>query len=145
MANQTTARYDDRQEGVLVDVPFNNNTIYAGALVCVDGSGYAVKGDNAKQFLGVAMENSAEAKAAGRNYIRVWVEGVFTFNMTGATATDLGKFVTVGADDNHVATATEVSSYSSSLTAATAYGKIVGKIVEVTDTTNGIVRVKLGM
>lgn len=146
MANLTAGRDDKRQEGDLIDVPFGTNTIYAGALVCVDASGYAVKGDNSKQFLGVAMENTANATAEGRDYIRVWCKGEFEFNMTSAAATDLGKVVIVGADDNTVAAATEVSSLASTtLTAATAYGKIVGKIVAVTDTTNGKVRVRLGL
>ena len=92
------------------------------------------------------MENSADAKLAGRDYIRVWMKGEFEFNMTSAAATDLGKVVIVGADDNTVAAATEASSLASTtLTAATAYGKIVGKIVAVTDTTNGKVRVRLGL
>lgn len=141
MTNLSASRDDERQEGVLIDVPFNQNTIYAGGMVCVDGSGYVVKADNAKPFLGVAMESTSDAKAKGRDYIRVWVKGEFEFDFADVAATDLGKHVIVGADDHTIALATEVTA---SLTYATAYNLIVGKIVK-TDTTAKTVRVVLGL
>lgn len=145
MSNLSASRDDKRQDGALIDVPFNENTIYAGGMVCVDSSGYAVKADNAKPFLGVAMESTADATAHGRNYIRVWVKGEFEFNWASAAATDLGKHAIVGSDDNSIALATEVSSLASTtLTAATALNLIVGKIVKV-DTTAKTVRVVLGL
>lgn len=145
MADLTAARNDKREEGDLIDVKFGSNTIYAGSLVCVDSEGNAVKGDNAKAFLGVAMEDTATAIAERRDYIRIWVKGEFEFKKGSAAATDLGKHVIVGADDNTVALATEVSSLeSTTLTAATAYNLIVGKITKV-DTTNNLVRVVLGI
>ena len=145
MADLSAFRNDKREEGDLIEVPFGENTIYAGGLVCVDSSGNAVKADNEKPFLGVAMENSANAVAEKRSYIRVWVKGEFEFKKSSAAATDLGKHTIVGADDNTVALATEVSSLASTtLTAATAYNLIVGKITKV-DTTNNLVRVVLGI
>ena len=145
MANLSASRDDKRQEGVLIDVPFNQNTIYAGGMVCVDGSGYAVKADNAKPFLGVAMESTINATKEGRNYIRVWVKGEFEFDFADVAATDLGKHVKVGADDHTIALATEASSLASTtLTAATAYNLMLGKIVK-TDTTAKTVRVVLGL
>ena len=142
MANLSASRDDKRQEGVLIDVPFNQNTIYAGGMVCVDGSGYAVKADNAKPFLGVAMESTAKATAEGRDYIRVWVKGEFEFDFASVAATDLGKHVIVGADDHTIALATEATTATPAY--ATAYNLIVGKIVK-TDTTAKTVRVVLGL
>lgn len=142
MANLAASRDDKRQEGVLIDVPFNQNTIYAGGMVCVDGSGYAVKADNAKPFLGVAMESTIDATKEGRDYIRVWVKGEFEFDFASVAATDLGKHVKVGADDHTIALATEAT--TSTPAYATAYNLIVGKIVK-TDTTAKTVRVVLGL
>ena len=142
MANLSASRDDERQDGTLIDVPFNQNTIYAGGMVCVDGSGYAVKADNAKPFLGVAMESTVRATKEGRNYIRVWVRGEFVFDYASATATDLGKHVIVGADDHTVALATEATTATPAY--ATAYNLVVGKVTGV-DATNHKVRVALGL
>lgn len=139
MANLTAGRHDKREEGVLIAVPYGANTVYAGGLVCADASGNAKAGTSALAgtFLGVAMENSADAKAEGRAYVRVWAEGTFEFNLASAAATDLGAKVILAGDDTTVAKAVVAGD------TPTTFDKIIGKIVEVTDTTNGKVRVKI--
>ena len=128
MANQTAARDADRQEGVLVDVLHNDNTIYAGAIVTADGDGYAHAGQAGKPVIGVAMEDTP---ADGREYIRVYTEGVVEFAGTGFTQEDLGKLVIVGSDDHSVALAGDDA----------AANQIVGKIININSATS--VRVKL--
>ena len=128
MANQTAARDADRQEGVLVDVLHNDNTIYAGAIVTADGDGYAHAGQAGKPVIGVAMEDTP---ADGREYIRVYTEGVVEFAGTGFTQKDLGKLVIVGSDDHSVALAGDDA----------AANQIVGKIININSATS--VRVKL--
>ncbi len=130
MANVSAGRDDKRREGVLISVDAGlTNTIYAGTLVTVDASGNAKAGEANTPFIGVAMEGTGDVEGTK---IRVWTEGTFEFNITSVAATDLGKTVKVG-DDNTVALADE----------NTANNQVVGKIVEVVDTTNGKVRVKI--
>ena len=131
MANQTAARDADRQEGVLVDVLHNDNTIYKGALVTVDTNGYAHAAESGKAFIGVAMEDTP---TDGREYIRVYTEGVAQFDGAGFTQADTGKLVTVGSDDHSVALAKDGDD-------APAANEIVGKIINVISATS--VRVKL--
>lgn len=130
MANLTEARDDERQEGDLIDVAYGSNTIYAGAIVCVDSNGYATTGASGLAVLGVAMENSENAALQNRGYIRVWAKGEFAFNKESATVTDLGKYVVVS-DDNTVALADSEDA-----------NQIVGKITGV-NTTDNTVRVVL--
>lgn len=130
MANVSADRDDKRREGVLISVDAGlTNTIYAGTLVTVDASGNAKAGETNTPFIGVAMEGTGDVEGTK---IRVWTEGAFEFNIASVAATDLGKTVKVG-DDNTVALADE----------NTANNQVVGKIVEVVDTTNGKVRVKI--
>jgi len=136
MANLTQDRADGRQEGVLIDVPFGSNTIYAGAIVSVDSAGAARTGTSGDIPLGVAMESTAEIALAGRDKIRVWVEGVFDFNIASVAATDLGKAVKIGGDDTSVAL---------HVAGTDAENLKLGKIVEttVTGSTGAKVRVKI--
>lgn len=131
MANLTAARDADRQEGVLVDVLHNDNKIYKGAIVTADADGYAHAGTSGKPVLGIAFEDTP---TDGREYIRVYTEGVAQFDGAGFTQADTGKLVTVGSDDHSVALAKDGDD-------APAANEIVGKIINVISATS--VRVKL--
>ena len=128
MTKLTSGRDADRQEGVLVDVLHGDNTIYRGAIVTIDPTtGYAHAGVAGEAIVGVAMEDTP---TDGREYIRVYTEGVVQFNGEGFTQADVGKLVAVS-DDNSVAIAED----------GVTPDKIVGKIINVEGASS--VRVKL--
>lgn len=126
MANLTQSRDDDRQEGVLVDIPHNGNKIYGGAIVTVNTDGYAKAGASGEAVIGVAAEETPAT-----DNIRVYAEGVFQFDGKGFTQADTGKLVVVGDDDHSVAIADDTAKSN----------EIVGKIINVISSTS--VRVKL--
>lgn len=107
MANLTAERDDQRQEGILDDVQMAAVKIYKGANVNINTSGFA-KGssDTASEvFAGVAMETrDNSAGAAGDQYLRVWKEGIFSMDCSGATQAWVGQDVYV-VDDHTVALA----------------------------------------
>lgn len=135
MANLTQSRDDDRQEGVLVDVPHNGNKIYGGSIVTVNADGYAKAGASGGAVIGVAAEETPATED-----IRVYTEGVFQFDGKGFTQADTGKRVIVGSNDHSVALATEAAD-ATQTSPATPEPQIVGKIINVISSTS--VRVKL--
>ena len=102
MADQTQARADERQEGVLVDVALAAVQVYKGSILSFNAAGYADVADASETFAGVAMESvDNSAGAAGDKAVRVWRSGVVELNCAAATQATVGKeaFVT---DDNTV-------------------------------------------
>lgn len=82
--------------------------IYAGSLVCLNTSGYAVPGADTSgfRFLGVAREAADNSSGAnGDLLVRVGRKGVFRFSASGMAVTDVGAAVKV-ADDQTVAKTT---------------------------------------
>ena len=82
--------------------------IYAGALVCVNGSGYAVPGADTSgfKFVGVAVEGADNSAGSnGSISVRVRRKGIFRFAASGMAITDIGASVNVS-DDQTVAKAT---------------------------------------
>lgn len=82
--------------------------IFAGAMICLNASGYAVPAADTAGlvFVGVArqyVDNTAGGD--GDQIILVWKDGVFDFAASGMTADDAGKPV-FAADDQTVALAT---------------------------------------
>lgn len=107
MANLTVERDDQRQTGELLDVDVAAVKVFKGANVSANTSGYA-KGssDTANEkYLGVAVDTVDNAGgSAGAKFVRVWREGVFSMNCTGATQAWVGQDV-YAVDDNVVALA----------------------------------------
>lgn len=113
-----TALSADRQapykEGVEIPIPVGaSKTIYAGSLVCIDGSTrYAEAGSDAsgKIFVGVAQQQVVDTSGvAGTETVTVRRKGLFLFNLsTTATQADVGKSVFVK-DDQTVALAANVT------------------------------------
>jgi predicted RecA/RadA family phage recombinase len=106
MANLTAAREDFRKDDELVAYPVKTGvTIYKGALVGVDSTGYAkpaAQGD--VRVVGVAYETvAAGAAASGTFTVRAWRRGSFQFNASGMAITNVGAKVYV-TDDNTVQT-----------------------------------------
>lgn len=82
--------------------------IYAGALVCLNGSGYAVPAADTAglRFVGVAQEQVDNAGGAnGAKTVLIKDEGVFDFSGANFTAADVGKAV-FASDDQTVALST---------------------------------------
>ncbi len=82
--------------------------IYAGALVCINASGYAVPAADTAglKLVGVSRQYVDNTGGAdGAQTVLVWKDGVFDFAAAGMTAADVGKPVFV-ADDQTVALAT---------------------------------------
>ena len=113
-----TALSADRQapykEGVEIPIPVGaSKTIYAGSLVCIDGSTrYAEAGSDAsgKIFVGVAQQQVVDTSGvAGTETVEVRRKGLFLFNLyTTATQADVGKSVFIK-DDQTVALAADVT------------------------------------
>jgi hypothetical protein len=106
MANLTAAREDFRKDDELVAYPVKTGvTIYKGALVGVDSTGYAKPAATTDvRVVGVAYETVvAGASASGTFTCRVWRRGSFQFNASGMAITNVGAKVYV-TDDNTVQT-----------------------------------------
>jgi len=85
--------------------------IFAGSLVCLNESGYAVPGADTSgfKFLGVAREQADNSSGANGNVtVRVARKGVFRFSASGMATTDIGAAVNI-ADDQTVAKTTTQS------------------------------------
>jgi len=113
MAALTENRYTKHRDGIITAQPVKAAAhIYKGSLVCADGTGYAVSGDDAAglTLLGVAIEECANtAGGDGAMSVRVQASGVFSFLKSGAiTQADLGAVLYVK-DDQSVALAAGVS------------------------------------
>lgn len=133
MSNLTNVRDDQRQAGDLVDVAVAASTkIFKGSNVNYGASGYAKKASDtaSESFAGVAMESCDNSTGGnGDSVVRVWLEGVFSMNCSGADRTWEGKDV-YAVDDNVVA-----------LAAATTNDVKVGRVVQFISATE--VRVKI--
>lgn len=132
MSNLTASRADGRQEGILVEADLASVKVFAGSNVSYNAAGYAKKASDTtgEAFAGVAMETvDNTAGQPGDKYVRLWKEGVFDMNCTGADRTWVGKDV-YAVDDNLVA-----------LTATTTNDVRVGRVVGFTSATS--VRVKI--
>ncbi len=93
-----------RQNGDIMSVKFGANEIKIGQIVTVDEAGNAKAGEAGKDFLGIALENTADVIRG--NEVRICTEGVFELGKDSAVATDLGKGVKiVGANKVAVASA----------------------------------------
>lgn len=105
MANLTASREDSRKEDKLLSLPVKAaTTIYKGALVSVDATGYAKPAAPAdKRVMGVAYETIANTGASGALIIRVIREGSVQLNGAALAITNVGDKVYV-TDDNTVTT-----------------------------------------
>lgn len=107
MANLTVAKADERQDGVLIDVPLAAVKVFKGANVSFNTSGYG-KGSSdtaSESYAGVAFETvDNSAGSAGDDSVRVYMEGVFSMNASSATQAWVGQDV-YAVDDNVVALA----------------------------------------
>lgn len=133
MTNLIAPRPDERQEGILVDVVLAASTkVYKGSNVNYNAAGFAKKASDTtgESFAGVAMEtkDSSGPKDSDK-YVRVWKEGVFSMNCSGATQAWVGQDV-FAVDDNLVA-----------LAATTTNDVKVGRVVQFVSATE--VRVKI--
>ena len=94
MAALTRDRATSYREGIEVEFPVAASTkIYAGSLVCVNTSGYAVPAAdvNGYRFVGVAMEQMDNSDGAnGGKTVRVRRAGVFEFDATSITQAMVG-------------------------------------------------------
>jgi hypothetical protein len=85
-----------------------NTTIYKGALVMVNATGYAVPGADTAGglFVGVAYETRSNGATAGATVILVEKAGEYLYNFGGtATQATVGQVVKIS-DDNTVHTTT---------------------------------------
>ena len=132
MANLTDVRDDARQEGDLVEVYLAASTkVFKGSNVAYSTAGFGKKGADAvgESFAGVAMETVENTGVAGDKYVRVWKEGVFDMDATGAAQAWVGQKVYL-LDDHLVA-----------LAANTTNDVLVGTVVGFNSSTS--VRVKV--
>ena len=109
MTALTTDRKTKYREGIELEYKVAGSAkIYAGALVCLNASGYAVPGtDTANfKFVGVAREQADNSLGAnGDITVRVRRKGVFRFAASAMAITDIGAAVNVS-DDQTVAKTT---------------------------------------
>jgi predicted RecA/RadA family phage recombinase len=133
MTNLTQARADQRQEGILVDVPLAASTkVFKGSNVNYNAAGFAKKASDTagEVFAGVAMETKdSSLNDDNEKWVRVWKEGVFSMVCTGATQAWVGQLVH-SLDDNVVA-----------LAAGATNDIVVGRVVQFVSATE--VRVKI--
>ena len=133
MANATAARDDKQSQGDVVSYKLGAVKVYAGTLIAINTSGYAVKGADTASFVfaGVAADTvDNSAGAAGDKKIDCYTEGTFQFATSDtATQASVGKKVYL-VDDSTVA-----------LAATTTNDVLVGKVVEFVDAST--LRVKI--
>ena len=93
MSALTADRNTTYQEGLIVYLPvYTNTVIYAGSMVCVNSSGYAVPAADAAgyKFVGVAQEYvNNNPGASGDKKVTVRTEGVFEFAAASISQSDL--------------------------------------------------------
>ncbi len=94
MAALTKDRNTTYREGIELDVPVKGNTrIFAGSLVAVDATGYAVPAGNTAghRFMGVALEQVDNRSGAdGAATVRLRTCGVFEFEAVSISRANLG-------------------------------------------------------
>lgn len=98
----------NRKAGNVVSYPVAaNTTIYKGAGVCDNGSGYAVPAADTSGLipLGMAVEKVANSGSAGALYVRVYKVGTMEVVHAGAAQTDIGTLF-YWADDQTVSDST---------------------------------------
>jgi len=109
MTALTADRQTPYREGVELEYKVAASAkIFAGSLVCVNASGYAVPGADAAnfKFVGVASEYVDNTGGAnGDKTVRVRRKGVYRLGASGLAVTDIGAAVNV-ADDQTVAKTT---------------------------------------
>lgn len=129
MANLTAPRDDSSQTGDYIEVDAGTNTIYHGGAVTIASSGFAHQGVAAEPFVGVAQET------VSGGLIRVYTEGVFSFNCLAAVGVqaNVGKGVVL-TDDNTVA-----------LDTGAAGAVRIGIITKIESTTSVRVKVNVGL
>lgn len=97
MSALTADKDVDRKEGGLQSFPVAaSTTIYKGALVCLDTSGYLVAAADTHgyKFAGVAYEKKVESTAVdGAVSCRVYTDGVFLFTATSITQAMVGQLL----------------------------------------------------
>ena len=111
-------RITDRKEGQIIAYPVKSaTTIYKGALVYVDSTGYAVEGTSGGgRFVGVAVEGCVNP-SGGALTVRVYKTGLFKFAKTGTiTQANVGQELKLS-DDQTVALL--AASLTTNLTGAT--------------------------
>lgn len=116
-----------RQNGEMISVKFGANEIKIGQIVTVDEAGNAKAGEAGKDFLGIALENTADVIRG--NEVRICTEGVFELGKDSAVATDLGKGVKI------------VSANKVDITSAPTDVKI-GQIVGIVNESKVLVKIK---
>ena len=120
-----------RQDGEIISVPvLASATIYKGALVCDNDTGYASAGTDANgtTFLGVAVEKADNSSGTdGAISVRIYKTGAFQYTKTTAVQTDLG-IVAYVRDDQTVSLST-----TNSITA--------GYIVDIVDSSTVKLRI----
>lgn len=99
MAACTADRNTPYRDGVELDFPVKGGArIFAGSMVAVDATGYAVPAGNTAghRFVGVAMEQADNrAGADGAMLLRVRTSGVFEFGATSISQANVGAVMYV--------------------------------------------------
>jgi hypothetical protein len=128
-----TENYDaERKDGILITYPVAaGETIYKGAIVCLDSDGYLVPGSDATgySFVGISYEKADNASGAdGDVTARVWKVGTYVLvSDFAAGQDDVGSEVYV-VDDNTVST-------------STTYSVVCGTIVEIISSSSVRIRI----
>lgn len=95
MAACTGDRNTPYREGIELDFAVKGGgRVFAGAMVAVDGTGYAVPAGNTAghKVVGVAMEHVDNgAGSDGAAHVRVRTEGVFEFGATSISQANVGQ------------------------------------------------------
>jgi hypothetical protein len=132
-----TENYDaERKDGILITYPVSaGETIYKGAIVCLDVDGYLVPGSDASgyAFVGISYEKADNVSGAdGDVTARVWKVGTYVFTADFAAGqNDVGSEVYV-VDDNTVSM-------------STTYSVACGTIVEIISGSSVRVRIDNGV
>ncbi|MBP5738079.1 MAG: hypothetical protein J6X38_03240 [Abditibacteriota bacterium] len=133
-----TKPYDSaRKDGIIVSHKMAAEAkIFAGTIVCLNGSGYAVPGSDTSglKMAGVAYETVDNTNGAdGGKSVRVYTKGTFAFADSGAVQSDVGKIfyiaddktVTNGSTSAGIAAGVCVANESPTLTRIRIDGKII--------------------
>lgn len=121
MAALTDDRNTKREAGILREFPVAaSTTIYAGSMVCLNTSGYAVPGADTASFIYVGVAQEKADNSSGSNgdlNVETRIDdSVHEFAGSGLAVTDVGATAYVS-DDQTIATST---------TNSIAAGKIIG-------------------
>ena len=99
MAACTSDRNTPYREGIELDFPVKGGArIFAGSMVAVDATGYAVPAGNTAghRFVGVAMEQVNNATGAdGAALVRVRTAGLFEFGAASISQANVGAVMYV--------------------------------------------------